>query len=132
MKKNLKIALIFMLFCGFYQNSSANVQAIFDYKTFYVPEKGPFLEVYFDFLGTSINYIEVENGKKQGEVEITFIIKQNEEIISFDKKLLKSPLVTDSTVVDFIDQSRFTIPGGDYIIEVTLRDVNADPDEEPS
>jgi len=100
--------------------------AVFNHKIFYIPEKGPVVETYFDIYGKSITLIETEEeGVLQGEVELIILFKKDGEIITYDKKTLLSPLMSRGNIVDFIDVQRFAVPPGQYEVEIELKDLNA-------
>jgi GWxTD domain-containing protein len=100
--------------------------AVFNHKIFYVPEKGPVVETYFDFYGKSITLVETENeGILRGEVELTIIFKKGGEIVTYDKKSLLTPLMSQGHIVDFIDVQRFALPPGDYEVEIEIVDLKS-------
>ena len=101
--------------------------AVFNHKIFYVPERGPVIETYFDIYGKSITLLPLkgEDDAFQGEIEITVIFKQKEQIVTFDKKTLKSPVMSRGRIVDFIDLQRFALASGKYDVEIELKDLNA-------
>lgn len=98
--------------------------AVFNYKIFYVPGKGPIVETYFDFQGRSVILKEDENGTLKGQIEILLIFKNAGEIITFDKKIIETPEMTAESMVDFLDIQRFALPSGQYALEIQLSDVN--------
>lgn len=105
-----------------------NMQANFNYCTFYNQTEGPFIETYLSFVGESLVYMKNENGKFQSGVEVTLIFKQNEKVIDFKKYILSSAEYEDSLAVktNLLDQQRISLPNGDYDFEISLRDVNTD------
>ncbi|MEM7162798.1 MAG: GWxTD domain-containing protein [Bacteroidota bacterium] len=111
------------------QFSANNLRVTFDYKVFYVPGEGNMIECYFNFEGNSINFIPVEEGYKQGQIESTLILKRFQDIIDFEKSIVKSPEISGKSSIDFYDQKRLIAPDGDYILEIELKDVN-NPDSE--
>lgn len=104
---------------------SANLQAYFDFKTFLIPGEGAYLETQLSFTGNSLHYQSLPDGGIQAEVATTIIISQNDSVIDFRKFNIQSPVVTDSTVADFIDLRRFPLSNGTYKIELELLDKNA-------
>lgn len=98
--------------------------AVFNYKIFYIPEKGPVIETYLDFSGRSIAILPNENGEGTGLVELILMFKQDENIISWDKKLIETPVMSATDRVDFIDVQRFSLPPGSYMLEIQFKDVN--------
>lgn len=111
-------------------NSPKMVEAYFDYKTFYAPGAGHYIETYLHFNTLSIIYT-MKNGKEQAELEITQIIKDRDSnIVDFEKYLLPSPPVIDSIREDFSDVKRFILEPGEYNIELHVVDIN-NPNGQP-
>lgn len=106
--------------------------AVFNHKTFFVPGKGPVVETYFDIYGKSITLMKIaeEEDAFQGEIELTIIFKKDGQIITYDKKSLKSPIMSQGNIVDFIDVQRFAIPSGKYEVEIEIKDLNATAESE--
>ena len=71
-------------------------------------------------------YKEFEPGKFKATVEIQTIFRQEDKICAFSKIALDSPVVTDTTNLDgaFIDQQRFSLPNGEYQMEISIKDMN--------
>lgn len=124
---------IFILLCFFALtvNVSADempkfIQAQLFYSKFYSPEVGPYIETYLSVVGSSIEWVENENGKFQGKVEVTMIFRDGDVVAAFDKYELLSPEISDTAEnrINFLDQQRFTLPNGSYDFEITLRDMN--------
>lgn len=100
------------------------ITAYFDYKNFYAPGQGSYIETYISFVGHSIDYQLNKNGHYQGEVSVTQIIKKDDSIVAFQKYKLKSPIIgPDSTILDFVDQKRWVLPPGLYNYELEIADV---------
>jgi GWxTD domain-containing protein len=125
----------FIVFCAAVLFSASNMlavpYAVFNHKIFYVPEKGPVIETYFDIYGKSITLLQLaeEEDAFQGEVELTVIFKVGDQIVTYDKKSLRSPIMSQGNIVDFIDVQRFAVPPGDYTVEIELKDLNAPAEE---
>ena len=125
MIQNLKIKLIIFITILLVASSAiASPLAIFNYKIFYMPERGPVVETYFDISGQSVILIDNGDGVLKGQVEITMIFKKGDEIVTFDKKVIDSPEMTADNIVDFIDIARFIIPSGEYELEIQIVDLN--------
>lgn len=73
-------------------------------------------------------YKEFEPGKFKATVEITTIFSQGDTVCNFSKIALDSPVVTDTSNLDgaFIDQQRFMLPNGEYKMEISVTDLNAE------
>lgn len=120
MIKKILVKLIFSTFLTFI---SLNVNALdisithaaFQYQN------NKYLEVYIQVIGSTVDFIE-KNDLKQAEVEFTILLKQGDEIKSFDKFSLKSPLSKEE--LDFIGLRRFRVENGEYTLEVKAIDKN--------
>jgi GWxTD domain-containing protein len=128
MKIRLAHILVFLFCLALFPLQSKNLQAYLNYTIFNVPGKGPFIETYLSVAGETVNYKLNEKGLFQGNIEVTFIFRQQDEIKDFDKYQLFSPEVQDTSTIDFsfIDQQRYFIPEGDYEMEIIIADLNAD------
>lgn len=127
----VKNAILFFFVCAVSLSSVAgNLNAFFSYSTFNSPESGPYVETYLSVIGTSVQYKLNENNKFQGNIEITLVFKNGEEIVNFKKYNLLSPELDDTTssFVNFVDQQRFSLANNDYELEIEIADVNS-PDE---
>lgn len=104
-----------------------NLQADLNYTVFNVPDKGPFIETYLSVTGKTVVYKQNDKGQFQGNIEVTFIFRQQGEIKEYDKYQLFSPEVSDTSNIDFsfLDQQRYFIPEGDYEMEIIISDLNA-------
>ncbi|MCA1764620.1 MAG: hypothetical protein LC664_16740, partial [Flavobacteriales bacterium] len=101
----------------------ASPLATFNYKVFFVPDKGPVVETYFDISGKSIVLQEKTESTIYGQVELTLLFKQGDDIATYDKKVIQSPEMKIDNVVDFIDVQRFALPSGTYTLEIILKDL---------
>jgi GWxTD domain-containing protein len=99
-------------------------EASFDFKIFYIPGQGSFVETYLEFNGQSLIYKLNKNNVLQANLEIIQYLKDGEKIIDFKKTTLASPESVDSIFVDFIDVKRMNIPNGKYTLEIELIDLN--------
>lgn len=93
-----------------------------------VPGLTPYVENALAFECRSAVYKEFEPGKFKASVEITTIFKQGEKVCNFSKIALDSPVVTDTATLDgaFIDQQRFSLPNGEYQMEIDVVDLNSE------
>lgn len=83
-----------------------------------------YLETYIRVLGNSTEFIQIQggNGLLQAGVELTFIIKDKDQIVSFEKYVLNSPQMKVAS--DFLDVKRFALAPGQYNIEILAIDIN--------
>tara|TARA_B100000795_G_scaffold75023_3_gene53289 strand:+ start:16084 stop:17571 length:1488 start_codon:yes stop_codon:yes gene_type:complete len=104
------------------------LQALFSSNLFQAPGQGPYVETYLLINGFSANYAKIGEGKFQAKIEVTYAIKKGESIIQFDKIAILSPIVSDTIKEkpNFLDQQRFIIPNGDYVLSLKMDDLNAD------
>lgn len=98
-------------------------QAYFHYKIFYTPDHQPYITTSLQFAGGTFKYKANEAGDLVTQVEITQLFKYKDSIIVFDKYLLDSPIMRDSTVEDFYDVQRYGIQPGIYDYELIIKDV---------
>ncbi|MCB9024181.1 MAG: GWxTD domain-containing protein [Lentimicrobiaceae bacterium] len=126
-----KIFLSAFLLCAIAFSASASTRSLGAYlshATFNIPGNGPFLETYLEIIGNSITYKRNESGKFQGSIQVTMIVRQDSVIKDFRKYELLSPEVDDTTAVglNFIDQQRFSLPNGNYLLDLSIADMNVD------
>lgn len=120
--KKFLFALLFTLFTTV--GLLASPLATFNYKIFYIPNKGPVIETHLDVSGNSIMLGATDDEDLwAGRIELTLIFKQGEKIITFDKKVLDSPLMSPTERSDFMDIQRFVLPSGTYQLEILLKDL---------
>jgi GWxTD domain-containing protein len=105
---------------------ASKIKALFAKASFSVPSSQPYIETYLSVNGRSVKYVKNNSGKFQGSIEVTFVFKQAEKIVKVDKYNLLTPEVTDTTnvVFNFIDQKRYSLPNGEYMMELTIADNN--------
>jgi len=82
-------------------------------------------------IGNSVVFKQNKNSKLQASVAITYVFKQNGEVVDFRKYNLLSPEILDSTEVkpNFIDIQRISLPNGAYNLEVQISDNNLEVPE---
>ncbi len=123
MKKSLLIALSIVI----YGNLVAqNITAYFYHSNFNTSENKPYIETYLSVIGNSVKFSKNLNGKYQGIIEVSIAIKQGEDIKAARKYNLLSPEILSDTLdkPNFIDQQRFSLPAGEYTIEMEIKDKN--------
>jgi GWxTD domain-containing protein len=102
-----------------------SLRAYMDNKQFNAPGVGNYIELYFQFVGSTIRYQGRENGL-QGEISIEVQITANEKVINSDAYRLLSPIMKDSIVEDFYEVKRIALPPGHYQLHVKLQDLGAE------
>lgn len=124
-----RIVLSMMLCVAFVMAASAqnkSLQSFLSYTTYCVPGGTPFIENAMSFDCSSVVYHQFEPGKFKATVEIQTIFKQGDKICNYSKVALDSPVVTDTLKINgsFIDQQRFSLPNGEYTMEISVMDQN--------
>ena len=124
--KNISFALLLILSSiTSLKGQSLDVQ--FDYCQFTSSDNLCFVETYLSVDGNSTKFKKTENGNLQSKIEVEFIFSDsNNEIKKVDKYNLLSPLVEDTTNIDFIflDLQRYTLLVGDYNLKIKIKDLN--------
>jgi GWxTD domain-containing protein len=121
--KKLQLLIASLLFSGTMQ--AKNLKALFDYKTFYAPAQGSYVETYLAVQGNSVAYVKNGDGKFESSLEITVVLKNNDKIIHADKYHLSGPLLSDTLkTMDFLDCQRIKIPNGMSVLSLTIADKN--------
>lgn len=128
--KRFKSPFFFLLILCTIQLSAKKIGIDISYAQFMNAEDEGYLEIYFALAGNSIDFAKIKDNKYLGGVEITAAIKQDSTFITADKFLLQSPELNDT--LDFsevyINQVRFPLEKGNYILVLDLKDIN-DPAE---
>lgn len=104
---------------------SNSLRAYMDNKQFYAPGTGNYIEIYFQFVGSSVKYNGKEGGL-QGEVAVAVKISDGDSTVAYDAYRLLSPIMKDSIVEDFYDVKRFALNPGKYTLSIELMDLTSD------
>lgn len=115
--------ILFTTALGFSTKSHA-LDAQFRYASFFQPGKGPYVETYLAVNSRSVHFVKFGPNKLQGAIQITVSFEQNDNIVLFDKYILKSPEIDTNSKLDFsfIDLQRFSLAEGTYFMELLIRD----------
>lgn len=107
------------------QNTS-KLTAYLTYSSFYVPGKTPYIETYLSVIGNSAKFVKNSSGNYQGIINVSIAFTQNGEIKNAKKYTLNSPEAIDTAkgYPNFIDQQRYSLVNGEYIMEVSIADQN--------
>lgn len=124
MKKILLLLLGGMMLTGSELVQAKTMQAHLSYASFYSMEEGPYIETYLSINPERVNYIKMPDGKFQATVKVTMMFKQGENVAAFDKYVLNSPKLDDTSKINvqFIDQKRFLLDNGDYNFVLVISD----------
>ena len=122
----INIHLVSILLALFVANSlRSQPKAYFDYRTFYAPKSGYYVETYLDIFGDRLEYRPGVTGVQQAKVLITMLLKKDGQIINASKKEVVSPPM-DSLVNDFLDLQQLSAIPGNYSIDIEIKDLYAD------
>ena len=107
--------------------NSQNLRAYLSYSIFNTPSDEPYLETYLSVLGSSIDYADIGDGNYQGTIDVQIIFKSGDSIINYAKYYLSSPIIDDTIGdnVNLLDIQRYSLPVGNYNIEISLKDTNS-------
>lgn len=113
-------------------SSGKGIGAFLSHSTFNIPGQSPYVEVYLEIIGNTLVYDQLPSGKFQGKVQVTMVVRQDSVIKDYKKyELLSAELADTSGVgVNFIDQQRFSLPNGNYTLELAISDMHVN--KEPS
>lgn len=121
--RRCSLYLILFLLTSFNLLNAKNLQVNFQHFTFQNMENQPYIETYFSFLSTQINYTKVNENSFQGSVLVELTISNGDEIAHFDKYLFKTPLVSDTLNAQFfIDKQIYALNNGEYTLAIKLAD----------
>jgi len=83
-----------------------------------------YLETYIRIIGETIDFKNVKGqaNQMQAGVELTLIISQGENIASYERYILNSPMF--ETPTDFLDVKRFALSEGKYTLKIEAVDIN--------
>ncbi len=113
-------------FCFVLSTNAQNgkIKAYIEQKSFFSPEVGNYVELYFQFVGYTLKYEALENGLIGRVMLSTSIINFSGDTIKKERYVLESPLMRDSIIEDFYDAQRFALPNGTYSAFIELLDLN--------
>ena len=126
MKRILTLVLLCVLSAQIIAQEK-NINSFISYGTFNVTDNNsPYLETYITFDCSSLTYIKQSNGQYEAAINLTVLFKQGESIKNYDKYTVTSPQVADTANIDgfFMDIQRYSLPNGEYQMEVTIEDAN--------
>jgi len=125
MKKIFFTSCAALLFSGMV--TYGKMSAFFSYCTFSHPQSGPYVETYLTVIGSSVNFSPNANQHLQSKIEVQWVLKQADKIISFDKYNLLSPELDNerSFHPNFLDMQRIPAVNGSYMLEFTITDKNS-------
>jgi len=106
--------------------SAEKLSALFSYSTFNNPSGKPYLEIYLNVDGSSVQTKQTSSGKYQGTIEVQVMLKKGNETVHRDKYLLKSPESGEKRLLNnFVDAQRILVENGVYQLFVSIADKNS-------
>jgi GWxTD domain-containing protein len=104
-----------------------SMQAYLSYNTFNSPSGGPYLETYLAVDASSLQWKQGKELKWEASAEVTIIVWKDSTIYTFKKYELNAPAQADTGKLSFniIDQQRFLLPNGSYILDIKVQDMNS-------
>lgn len=126
MKRILTLILLCVLSTHIFAQKK-NINSFISYGTFNIAgDNTPYLETYITFDCNSLLYVKKANGQYEASINLTVLFKQGESIKNYDKYTITSPQVSDTTNLEgfFMDIQRYSLPNGEYKMEVTVEDAN--------
>ena len=127
--KNTISILVFVLLAvaGHAQVKAKKLRPYLSTTTYCAPGMTPYLENAIAFECRSAVYKQFEPGKFKSTIEIQTVFRSDDKIVNYSKIALDSPVVSDTSNLDgaFIDQQRFSLPNGEYQMEISITDMNS-------
>jgi len=114
MRANLFATILSLLLIA---NTNVNALSISVTSASFLNENTPYVEVYFQVIGSSVNFDTLGTDKLQAKVNFTLYIKDSlNNIISFDKFSLTSPISTFKK--DFLGIRRIKVKNGNFKLQI--------------
>ncbi|MCX6313088.1 MAG: GWxTD domain-containing protein [Bacteroidetes bacterium] len=125
MKRIIMFAsLLFAVGNSFAREITANLSCC----AFSTADSKSYVETYISIIGNSVTYNKKPNGKYSAAVDVVMTFNSNDSIRSAQRYILNSPEVDDSSkAVNFLDLQRIPLPAGYYYLQVSLTDLNRQP-----
>jgi len=84
----------------------------------------PFIETYVEVYANTLEIFSIDSTQLSYGVEITQLVKNlNDEIIDFKKYSIEEKTETDEILKNILDLQRFSLPNGDYKLEIQVKDL---------
>jgi GWxTD domain-containing protein len=82
--------------------------------------QGNYVELYLHLSGRTLGTVAITDSTVQATVEVLVLFEQGEQVVSYDKFRLNSPVGTN--IVDFVDLKRYPLANGTYQLTVEISD----------
>lgn len=125
MKKPLLVILTLFLLASHSFGQKNQMKAFIDYKSYYSPEQGPYIDLQFQFVAYTIKFAPVDS-VLQAKIAVSTIVtsEPSGDTVYTNAFALESPRMRDSIVEDFFDNIRIPLQPGNYTAHVSLQDLN--------
>lgn len=126
MKKLLLVIIpLFVLVSGSFGQRN-QMKAFIDYKNYYSPEQGPYIDLQFQFVAYTIHFAPVDS-VLQAKVGVSTVITNEAtgDTVYTNGFVLESPRMRDSIVEDFFDNMHIPLQPGNYTAHLNLVDIFA-------
>lgn len=125
MKKPLLVILTLLILVSNSFGQKNQMKAFIDYKSYYSPEQGPYIDLQFQFAAYTIKFAAVDS-VLQARIAVSTIVtsQPSGDTVYTNAFALESPRMRDSIVEDFFDNIRIPLQPGNYIAHVSLMDLN--------
>jgi GWxTD domain-containing protein len=130
MKKPFLVILTLLLLGSHAFGQKNQMKAFIDYKSYYSPEQGPYIDLQFQFVAYTIKFIPVDS-VLQAKIAVRTIVtsEPSGDTVYSNAFALESPRMRDSIVEDFFDNIRIPLQPGNYTAHLTLADLNNGKDK---
>lgn len=124
MAKITTLLLIAFMSCINYVSA---FEAFLAVNRFYAPKIGAYIETDILIPASGLKFIQNSKQKFIAQIEITLLVKRNNQIVTFDKYILNSLEFNDGKFVStsLIDKKRFVLESGVYTLEAYFTDINS-------
>ncbi|MDF3026873.1 MAG: hypothetical protein K0S23_1180 [Fluviicola sp.] len=125
MKKPLLVILTLLILVSNSFGQKNQMKAFIDYKSYYSPEQGPYIDLQFQYAAYTIKFTAVDSAL-QAKIAVSTIVtsQPSGDTVYTNAFALESPRMRDSIVEDFFDNIRIPLQPGNYIAHVSLMDLN--------
>lgn len=124
MKKPFLVILLLLIVVSNALGQRNQMKAFIDYKSYYSPEQGPYIDLQFQFVAYTIKFNPVDS-VLQAKVAVSTVITSDPtgDTVYTNLFALESPRMRDSIVEDFYDNVRIPLQPGKYTAHVNLTDI---------
>ena len=100
------------------------MKAFIDYKNYYSPEQGPYIDLQFQFVAYTIQFAPVDS-VLQAKIAVSTVItsEPSGDTVYVNGFVLESPRMRDSIVEDFFDNLHIPLQPGNYTAHLNLMDI---------